>query len=192
MKKYYSILVFILFLGVTACAQSFKGGIHGGIVASQIDGDKMGGFRKFGPYAGLFIQHPLGTGKWNAQLELNYAGRGSRSDDGNIRMTMGYAEIPLLVACNIFHFPFQIRAGAAASYKIFEKTEAFGIISSSNDFGNWDFPAIVGVDFNITERIAFDARFSYSMFRMNKQFYNKVLTFGVRYYIVEYNLLDFQ
>ncbi|MCL2328859.1 MAG: PorT family protein [Bacteroidetes bacterium] len=181
--KHSITLIFTLFLCSTLSAQLFKGGIHGGIVASQIDGDKMSGYRKFSPYGGLFVRHPLGTGKWSAQLELNYAGRGARSDDGNIRTSMGYAEIPLFVVCNVFHFPFQIRAGMAASYKIFEKTETFGIVSSSNDYGSWDFPLLVGVDYQITERIAVDARFSYSALRVGKQFYHNALSFGLRYYI---------
>lgn len=184
MNKFNLTLIFALFLSSTAFAQ-FTGGIHDGIVASQIDGDKMSGYRKFSPYGGLFLRHPLGSGKWSAQIELNYAGRGARSNDGNIRTSMGYAEIPLLVACNIFHFPLQIRAGAAVAYKIFEKTETFDIISKSNDYGTWDFPVLVGVDYNITERIAIDARFSYSTLRMGKRFYNNALSLGLRYYIVK-------
>jgi len=183
MNKFTCSAIFALFLASTTFAQSFKGGIHGGIVTSQIDGDKMSGYRKFSPYGGLFVRYPFGSEKWSAQLELNYAGRGARSDDGNIRTSMGYAEIPLFVVCNLFHFPFQIRAGAAASYKIFEKTETFGIVLKSNDYGSWDFPLLVGVDYNITERIAVDARFSYSALRVGREFYHNALNFGLRYYI---------
>ncbi|MDR1761538.1 MAG: PorT family protein [Bacteroidales bacterium] len=186
MKKINLTLIFALLL-CSAFAQSFKGGIHGGIVASQIDGDKMSGYRKFSPYGGLFVRHRLSnriSTIWSAQLELNYAGRGARSNDGNIRTSMGYAEIPLLIACNIMHWPIQIRAGAAVACKIFEKTETFGIVSSSNDYGKWDFPLLVSVDFKITERIAADVRFSYSVVRMGEQFYNNALGFGLRYYIV--------
>ena len=187
MNKFYLTLFFTLLFCSTLCAQNFVGGIQGGIVASQIDGDKMSGYRKFSPYGGLFVRHRLSTripAMWSAQLELNYTGRGARSNDGTIRTSMGYAEIPLLLACNIHHWPFQIRAGMAASYKIFEKTETFGIVSSSNDYGTWDFPLLACLDWYITKRIAANVRFSYSALRLGKQFYNNALSFGLRYYIV--------
>jgi outer membrane scaffolding protein for murein synthesis (MipA/OmpV family) len=187
MNKYTLTLIFAAVFGSAAFAQSFTGGIHGGIVASQIDGDKMSGYRKFSPYGGLFLRHPLGSGKWNAQMELNYAGRGAGSNDGSVRTAMGYAEIPLLAACNIFHFPLQIRAGAAVAYKIFENTTTFDITQKSNDYGTWDFPVLVSIDYTITERIAIDARFSYSALGMGKGFYNNALNVGLRYYIVKVN-----
>lgn len=184
MNKFNLTLFFTVLLCSTLCAQNFVGGVQGGIVASQIDGDKMSGYRKFSPYGGLFVCHPLGSGTWSAQLELNYTGRGARSNDGAIRTSMGYVEIPLLLACNIFHYPFQIQAGMAASYKIFERTETFGIVSSSNDYGSWDFPLLACLDWHITERIAANVRFSYSALRLGRQFYNNALNFGLKYYIV--------
>jgi hypothetical protein len=185
MTKYTLILIFTLLFGSTVCAQTFTGGIHGGIVASQIDGDKMSGYRKFSPYGGLFLHHRLGSGFWSAQMELNYAGRGACSNDGSIRTSIGYAEIPLLAACNIFHFPLQIRAGAAVAYKIFENTTTFDITRKSDDYGTWDIPVLVSIDYSITERIAIDARFSYSALGMGKGFYNNALNVGLRYYIVK-------
>lgn len=185
MKRLTIIVSFVVFAALFANAQSFKGGVQAGISASQIDGDKMSGYRKFSPYGGLFVQHPLGTGKWSAQMELNYTGRGACDKQGDVRTAMGYAEIPLLISCNIMDLPLKLQAGVAAAYKIFENTETMGIKHKSTDYGTWDFPVIVNINCNITERIAADVRFTYSMLSVGRRFYNNALSFGLRYYIVK-------
>lgn len=96
----------ILVLSLTCSAQKFKGGITGGISASQIDGDGYGGFNKAGFVLGGFVNTDLSE-KWIGQFEINYTQKGSKDPPnhkiGKFNITvvqLDYIEIPVLVRHN--------------------------------------------------------------------------------------------
>jgi len=60
-------------------AQGFKGGGHIGLLATQVDGDNHGGYKKAGLFAGLFTNYSFAEKKIQLQFELNYAQKGSRA-----------------------------------------------------------------------------------------------------------------
>lgn len=44
---------------ISASAQNFKGGLVGGVLGSQIDGDFLGGYNKLGLTVGAWVSHPV-------------------------------------------------------------------------------------------------------------------------------------
>ena len=52
------IIALLLFPG-SVFAQSFKGGVQGGITMSQVDGDRYAGFNKTGIWGELFVEYPF-------------------------------------------------------------------------------------------------------------------------------------
>ncbi|MDR2962649.1 MAG: PorT family protein [Bacteroidales bacterium] len=185
MKTITTLLCATVFCTSALWAQNFSGGIRGGGVTSQIDGDGMGGYNKFSPYGGLFVQRAFDSGRWAAQLEINYTGRGARSSDGNVRSSIGYAEIPLIFSQKLFFLPLYAQLGMAAAVKVFENTTTYNVKQESDDYGTWDFPIIAGAEVRIGGRLAADARFMYSMARLNNQFHNNAISFGLSYKIVK-------
>ncbi len=81
MKKttyiYFSVLA-LLFSAQIAEAQMFRGGLKGGITASEVSGDHAGGPDKLGWYASVYTNRDIGAFT-RFQLELMYIQKGSRA-----------------------------------------------------------------------------------------------------------------
>lgn len=85
-------------------AQNFRAGAMAGLIASQVSGDKLAGFDKAGPAAGLFLYRDLND-RWAFFIRMQYAQKGSRT---NIRpeldiyhaylLRIHTAEIPVTIA----------------------------------------------------------------------------------------------
>jgi len=101
--------------GVQAGKSNFRGGIRVGFTASQITGDGFAfqGFRKFGGYAGAFVNFPVSmNGNWLIQPELNFVMKGCKhtpkvDEFGNLlgnqySLQLMYGQIPILLKWNFF------------------------------------------------------------------------------------------
>lgn len=77
MYKYIFIFLGIIFSPLLLQSQNFKGGLIGGLTASQVDGDSYAGFDKLGIHGGVFVNTGFSE-LWGFQLEIKYAGRGAR------------------------------------------------------------------------------------------------------------------
>lgn len=105
MKPFYPLVFVLLFAGLDASGQWFKGGLSAGIVGSQVAGDTYSGYHKAGIYAGAWIQLPLNQHA-TLQSELCYFQKGSRHnpdvkgpDSTSMTfylMRLGYIEMPFL------------------------------------------------------------------------------------------------
>ena len=106
MKKLFPFLLFIVILadagiGPKVNAQSFAGGIKGGLTSSEVSGDNLAGPDKTGLFASVFTLYPL-SGSANLRLETMYIEKGSRtkpSEDNNFfdyRFALQYVEVPVL------------------------------------------------------------------------------------------------
>ncbi len=81
MKRFStSLSLFFIFsiVSLSTEAQTFKPGIFGGIVTSQVGGDSYSGFNKLGVTFGGFVRYAIND-KWSAQFELAYVQKGSRN-----------------------------------------------------------------------------------------------------------------
>ncbi|MDP5075627.1 MAG: PorT family protein, partial [Flavobacteriales bacterium] len=79
MKLTKLILLFFFLLSFESNAQqAFKAGISFGMTTSQISGDGLGGWDKFGITGGAFVSAPLSS-KNGFRIGLNYADKGSRT-----------------------------------------------------------------------------------------------------------------
>lgn len=109
MKKIVLFLtIIILTITKLEChAQSFDGGLTGGVVTSQIQGDGYGGFHQLGFTAGLFGRIP-GTERRSWQVELKYSLYGAHSGADEVALGMNpmsirlhYIELPIMFRYNL-------------------------------------------------------------------------------------------
>ena len=84
-------------------AQAFKAEIIGGTNISQVDGDEVFGFLKYGVNMGLGVVMPIHK-NWSLSFETLYTQKGSRlgkvysdSLDGSYKLHLNYAEVPFLI-----------------------------------------------------------------------------------------------
>jgi hypothetical protein len=90
----------------------FNGVVRAGIVSSHIRNDDFGGWNKLGFTGGVGTFTQLNR-NWKAQLEVNYAMRGSRkrptkTDPGIYRIEPHYIDIPILFKTNFWIFEGEI------------------------------------------------------------------------------------
>ena len=114
MKCSLAITVFLWFFAIAASAQFFKGGVKGGMTASEVSGDHLSGPDKLGFYGAVYTMYPLSTVSY-LQMEVMYIQKGSRSipdasnDYFDYNFSLNYVEVPLLYVYNISKF-FQHKA----------------------------------------------------------------------------------
>ncbi|MFM9005662.1 MAG: hypothetical protein ACKOSR_09205, partial [Flavobacteriales bacterium] len=84
MRKVFILMVLALFQmqlqaqEESESRRSFKGGLLLGGVTSQISGDGLGGWDKFGMTAGAWVQVPFSK-KVSATMSMKYINKGSRT-----------------------------------------------------------------------------------------------------------------
>lgn len=104
MKKIVSLLtiIILIIIKLECHAQSFDGGLTGGLVTSQIQGDGYGGFHQLGCTAGLFARFPQkGSISWQVELKYSLYGAHSSADEVNQGMNpmsirLHYIELPVM------------------------------------------------------------------------------------------------
>ena len=79
--------------------RNFKGGLIAGAVTSQISGDGLGGWDKFGLAAGAWVNVPF-SDRASATMSMKYINKGSRTKRDTINFEtygyyLNYIEIPL-------------------------------------------------------------------------------------------------
>lgn len=105
--KTFTIIIFASLLAISQAATAqtttptFRGGITGGVVASQVSGDNSAGFNKLGLYVGPFANFNLRE-KLLFQMEISYIQKGSRenpTEENNYysyRLKLDYIELPFM------------------------------------------------------------------------------------------------
>lgn len=113
----FFLLLFLSFISPESSGQTFKSGLIGGIVTSQVGGDSYSGFNKLGLTVGGFVRYGLSE-KWSAQFEIAYVQKGSRNDfsisendpsqaSEFFLMRLNYIEIPLLIKFSHRNFVYE-------------------------------------------------------------------------------------
>ena len=100
MKKIFAIVLLFTCMNI-AQAQLIKAYLSGGVTASQIDGDELKGFKKWGGTGGVGAMITLSdNAQWKLGIEANFSQRGARNvsrNPYNIRLNLNYVDIPLML-----------------------------------------------------------------------------------------------
>lgn len=197
MKLKFTILFFTLVISLISFSQDFKGGILGGLAASEVSGDRLSGPNKAGLYAGVYVNRYF-TPRSSVQMELDYIQKGSRENPDSSNnyqsylLRLGYIEIPVH-----YRYDFAERAtlevGLSLGVLVHSYEEANGSTAvSGGDFNSTDFCFNFGFFYSLTERLRINARYSNSIlairphsqgqtYRWNQGQYNEVLSFVLYY-----------
>jgi hypothetical protein len=170
----------ICFSSGSLTAQIIKGEAILGTNLTQVDGDEIYGFRKFGLNVGAGVMIPFDKkGRWDISLEALFSQKGSYQKPfyqdscfgvpttGEYNLRLNYVEVPVLVMYTDKEF---ISAGAGFSWgrlvsvqeyehgNEIEETQADGQTYSENDF------AILGdIRIRLYGPLKFNLRYQYSL-----------------------------
>ena len=182
MKKLTLIfIILILSLKLFSQNEDFKGGLIGGIVMSQVDGDRFSGYNKFGFQAGAYVNTKIAK-SFALQMEIKFIQKGSKQISQKYaiyyKMSLNYVEIPFLL---IYQYNKDISAETGLSYAYLftakEDTDGYGAETPSSAFNKSDMSFIFGINYQITEKIKANAKFSYSLIPIRNYPGNQVYYF---------------
>jgi hypothetical protein len=167
MKKVFLIL---FIFNQMAFSQNFKPGISIGIVASQVDGDRLDGYDKPGFKAGILVKNQLKS-NYSFYLGLDYIQKGSRKlanpdipDDRFYILRLNYIEVPF-----IFQYTYKSKyigeLGFVFGYlfKANEDVDGNGFMEPYPPFKSYDIPFRCGLGYKIGKRISLKLHYSYSI-----------------------------
>lgn len=211
MKRLARLLLAILLsaAGLTCRAQSFEGGLIGGVITSQINGDGYAGYHQIGWTGGVFGRIPSeGHSSW--QLELKYSLLGARSsveeiDFGYAPMDirLHYVEMPITYRYNLGRFQvgelpldfITLELGLSADFLARNRQSAYN--DGGFDNPSWLFFSVtgnVGMQFELSDRLGINIRSMNSLTpcRWNPEspsifyghYYNIALQAGLTYTIL--------
>lgn len=202
MKKLLLALLLIL-CNCVLFAQRFHGGVLAGVSASQVDGDSYAGYNKAGLQGGVFISTGV-TSRIDAHLEIKYTARGARNpassdNTGAYKLTLHYIDLPVILALGIKELG-SFELGLVPGYLFYASGEKDAGEVITENLKKFDLGTLLGISVNITTKLAFHMRYSYSIFSIRDQEspsagyswlgkllghtngdFNNYLTFGVYY-----------
>lgn len=167
-------LLILLSLPLAINAQSFKASIIGGINASQVSGDELGGFNKAGVMFGGSAILPV-TPKSDVAMELLFIQKGSKtptSKDNNnadyYKMSLNYLEVQINYT---YHASKKIgmHVGPTFGVLIGEKEEDIaGELTERPEFQKTEIGIAGGLSFHFSEKVGLYMRLSNSLLPIRK------------------------
>lgn len=146
-------------------AQTFSAMLVAGVNLSQIDGDKLGGFNKFGFNTGARVSARLND-RWHLSTEFLYSQQGARAvrtdDISSIydRIQLNFVEVPFMIN----YSDWKILASAGVSYNRLINIEVLdkdGADITDQEMYQEDMPALVlGATYKFSEKFGLNFRWS--------------------------------
>ncbi|MDP2386270.1 MAG: outer membrane beta-barrel protein [Bacteroidota bacterium] len=204
MKKLLSISFYLYaLLGFSQENKPFNLILTAGAIGSQVDGDMLGGYNKFGTVGGINLNKGIGE-KSGIDFGLTYVQKGARKNPSNMDPTyylvrLNYVEVPFMLSTN-YKVKYRFEGGLSFAYlfKSHEESSQVGVID--NPFKPYDFCYNVGFGYRLSEKFYSNLRYSYSLVPIrdynnnvylgtfwtrifNKGLYNNVLQVSINYII---------
>lgn len=176
-KRIFTTIIGLLLVSISF-SQGFEAKFILGAAASQIDGDKYGGYNQVGGILGFATSFPV-SDELAFQQEVSYYGRGSRkkgiapASDVFTVLGMHYVDINGVLIYELDDI--LIHGGAGYGVLVYERTDAF---TGGLDVYRPDLFILAGVGYKINEGIAVNARWQYSIRSMHRSifpFHNNTL-----------------
>jgi hypothetical protein len=164
-------------------AQRIKGALTGGVNISQVDGDEVYGYRKWGINAGPSAIVPLSE-KWSIGIELLYNQKGSyqkrQSFDstfvisgtdttwitGQYKLRLNYAEVPIMAYYTDKKI-ITVGTGFSWGRLVGVKEWEHGKLNENTDlngpYDKDDFCWLADIRFRVYKKLHFNVRYAYSI-----------------------------
>lgn len=160
------LLFFLLFALSTHAQQAFKAGVSFGMTTSQISGDGLGGWDKFGLTGGAFVSAPFSS-KNGFRIGLYYTEKGSRTKRDTLNFNtfayrLKYIEVP--VQFSFQNGPITILSGLYYGRLIKQDILSNGAPYGVNPaFRNYDIGIALGATLQLGDHFFIEGRFSTSV-----------------------------
>lgn len=166
-------------------AQKFKGGLHAGLLATQVDGDDRGNYNKPGLFVGAFTAIPFHHERMSIQLEIDYAQKGSKArgkiSDGSFnksRLALHQIEVPVLYNWKFIR-NFSLTGGLSfnmiVKYKEYDLTgEPYPEDVTAYDINFFELGLLLGLNYHLKEHYGLSFRYGYSITPLGPSLYRRI------------------
>lgn len=152
-------------------AQNFDAGLIGGFSTSQVSGDNLSGYNKFGSRFGAYISYPLNK-KINYQLEMQYLQKGSKkpyseNSPETYFFELNYIELPATLNYQVkkgIYIESGIGTAFLVDYK--EQDEITDINTDKPNTLAFDF--LLGMQYDFKKKLKLNIRYANSISRIRK------------------------
>jgi hypothetical protein len=159
-------LAFLLLSMTSSAQQAFKAGVSLGMTTSQISGDGLGGWDKFGITGGAFVSAPLSS-KNGFRIGINYADKGSRTKRDTLNFNtfayrLRYVEVPVQYSFQNGPFTFLsgLYYGRLIRQDILANSLTYEVIPA---FRNFDVGLALGATLQMGDHFFIEGKFSTSI-----------------------------
>lgn len=171
-------------------AQRIKGVIIGGVNTTQVDGDEIFGYYKWGFNVGASAVFPFGK-HWSLGVETIFTQKGSYQNEPNSTDTLGkpyynlrlnYAEVPVLLMYedkNTITFGAGFAWGRLVSVTEVEHGLQTKSTTLSGPYERDDFSVLFDLRFKIYQGLKLNFRYEYSMIPIRHRSYDVVSITGI-------------
>lgn len=189
-----SVFIVMMISVMPVFAQTFSAGFSGGLVASQVSGDRSGGFNKPGFYGGPWAAFMLNE-VWQFRMEILYFQKGSRENPTEengyykYRLRLNYVEVPLLFRRPV-STAMTIEMGLGYSVLIKSYEELDDIEQNDRPFNTHNSSVFGGLSYQINDHWTAELRFSNSLtpIRKHKSGQTYLLNFGQTHSLISTGL----
>lgn len=171
MKKLIGCLICLGYMAA-GLAQNVGGGLSVAMVASQIDGDKYGGYNKLGYSLGGFAWYDFSE-KWSLMPEITVNHRGSREVVTDYaQYNLNLIDVPVLLRYRLMGAPQKqsllAEIGPSANL-LFGAKAGFGELKRDlmNNFNHFGISGNVGATFFFNRHVGLFARWTYQLTNLN-------------------------
>ena len=204
----FSFLIF--FFVQVSYAQKIKGALNIGLNATQVDGDEVYGYHKFGWNIGPSAIIPFG--KFSITLENIFSQKGSyqkplyrdlayaNKDTGMYKLKLTYLEVPVLFSYTDKDLiTFGVGISWARLTGVDEWEDGKRVVTTTIQSGPYarnDWEALLDLRLKVYKNLKFNFRYSYSMIKIRERIFkngetrsqfNNVLTFRMMWIFNEKN-----
>ncbi len=162
-------LLFFVFVIITSglkAQQAFNAGVALGMTTSQISGDGLGGWDKFGFTGGAYVNAPFNS-KNGLRIGLYYSEKGSRTKRDTLNFNtfayrLNYIEVPMQWSYQ--NGPFTFLSGVYYGQLIKQEVLANSLTYAVNpSFRNFDVGIALGAIAQLGDHLFVEAKFSSSV-----------------------------
>lgn len=181
MRQLQIVLLSLFLLSASIHAQDFSGGLITGFTTSQVNGDGVGGFYKFGISFGGYVERSIHE-LLDGQIELRFTQKGAANQTGTFKISLGYIEVPCIIKYRLYD-NVTIFGGGGFGVPLYASYYDMGITVKTPDFDPLDILFYTGGIVRLTETIVLDLRTSYTLIPINRRFINWCLYASLHFYL---------
>lgn len=199
-RKIGIVLVVVVLLPVVALPQSIRGGLIGGFNMTQVDGDEVYGFHKYGLNTGALAIIPFYK-KFSFSIEILYNQKGSYQrpwlpDDtinGAYKLILNYVDVPVLFQFedkDVIKFGTGFSWGRLVEFKEWEHKQRVNWDTPYGPYKKSDVDFLFDVQLRLFKGLSFDMRYAYSVAKLRtrtfltgetRKQYNNMITLRMIY-----------